>query len=364
VSLSNPYPTGTCILADDLTGACDAAAAFASRGIPTLVSLEPIDPTPGSGVLALSTATRDVAPAVAEAAIEALAQNPTLSQFPHIFKKIDSVFRGNTFVEIAATVRAFSGRIAIIAPASPRHGRTVTGATLHIRDLTGITSTYLRPTLEATGLHPAWLLSSNDPAQLASAMQAAQPRAIFCDASNDHNLATIVQAALTLSLTDPAHPILWIGSSGLAHALAESLHPAPAASPQPPQGPVLIFTGSNHPVSHHQLTHLRGNHPETFILRIERGHTPDEEIRAAIQPFSPAAIGCILLNGGDTALQVCRALSIRALHLSGEFAPGIPLGSASGGPFDGCTVILKSGGFGSAGLLTQIACSTRQEQPA
>ncbi len=358
--LSNSYRPTTCILADDLTGACDAAAAFAARSVSTAVRLEPDFSPSKSDVLALSTATRDIPSAQAAAVIEAAAAS--LDQFPISFKKIDSVFRGNTFVEIAAIVRAMPQRFAVIAPASPRHGRICTDGLLRVRDLTRRSIMSLRPNLAEAGLQPAWLAASNDPARLEAGMRLALETpspAVFCNAASDLDLAAIVRAASSLG-----PPILWVGSAGLAHALAASLHPAPIYVPQLPPGALLIFTGSNHAVTTHQLAHLSDHGHAPRILRIERNHTTDDEIRAAIRNIPPRSIGAILLNGGDTALQVCRALAIDTLYLSGEFAPGIPLGLAAGGPFNGSTVILKSGGFGPADLLTQLALSTRQEQPA
>jgi len=359
VPLSNPNrPTSTCILADDLTGACDAAAAFAARGIPTLVSLQPEISRLASDVLGLSTATRDVSPALAEAAIETLAQNPTLSQFPHIFKKIDSVFRGNTFVEIAATVRAFPNRFAVIAPASPRHGRTCVNGILRVRDISGRRSTPLRPALEQLGLIPHYIA-----ADLAAGVRQAHRQnasVVFCDSTSDHDLAVIVEAAESLRV-----PILWIGSSGLAHALASTFSQQPLRETPIRPGQVLLLTGSDHPVSRAQLDHL-DQHTDLPVttIPIVRDDTTDEQIRHALRCIEPRDLSCFVLNGGDTALQVCRAIGIDSLELRTEFANGVPQAVARGGRFDGATVILKSGGFGAPDLFSQIVRHAQQEQPA
>lgn len=362
--LSNPHPsnkyrpTSTCILADDLTGACDAAAAFAARGIPTLVRLDRDPLTPTDGVLALSTATRDVSPEVAEAAIKTLAQHPNLAHFSHIFKKIDSVFRGNTFLEIATAVRAFPNRLAVIAPASPRHGRTCINGVLHVADITGRRSTPLRPELEQHCLLPHYV--STD---LAAGIRQAQwqnASAVFCDSTSDHDLAVIVEAAESLQIS-----ILWIGSSGLAHALANSLPQQPMQETPMRPGHVILLTGSDHPVSRAQLDHL-DQHTDlpVTIIPIVRGDTTDEQIRHTLRRISPQDLSCLVLNGGDTALQVCRALGIDSLDLRAEFANGVPQAIAHGGRFDGTTVILKSGGFGASDLFSQIVRCARQEQHA
>jgi uncharacterized protein YgbK (DUF1537 family) len=347
VSIVHPVrrTTSVCVLADDLTGACDAAAAFASRGARTLVSLNALREDDSLDVQALCTATRDADPIHAAATLNFLVQSLPHGRFTEIFKKVDSVFRGNTFVEIAATIRAFPDRLAIIAPSFPAAGRTSADGMLHIQDLTGHQSIPLREGLRATGVHPAWLAATHDLRSLAASMQ--QPaQAIFCEASDDQHLQTIVQAARGLKL-----PILWIGSAGLAHALSAALY-SRSASPAPrlPRGGLLLFTGSNHPVSLQQLASLLTE--SVTVVHIERNVTSQSQIREAASHIEH---GTLLMNGGDTALQVCRALGILALQILGEFAPGIPQATACGGRFDGATVILKSGGFGDADLLCRIA---------
>ncbi len=353
-------PERLAIVADDLTGACDAAAAFANRGIPTEVDLAPRFNPSRATVAAICTATRDVPESIAAEAMQALAVDYRLAGFPRLFKKVDSVFRGNTFVEIAAAARAFPGRFAVIAPASPRHGRTCRDATLHIEDLSGRRVTALRAALEEQGLVPRWLAAGPG---LAAEIQSAyrqSARAVFCDSTCDEDLTRIVAAAHSLPT-----PILWIGSSGLAHALAATMPQRTATAAILNPGQVLLLTGSDHPVSAAQLAHLQQQPglPVT-VIRIERSQTTDGEIRFATQHLSAESLSCMILNGGDTALQVCRALGMDSLELGSEFAPGVAQAVACGGRFDGATVILKSGGFGTSDLFTQIARLAHQECPA
>ncbi len=92
--------------------------------------------------------------------------------------------------------------------------------------------------------------------------------------------------------------------------------------------------------------------------------TSAEEIRAAISAHDPSRIGCLFMTGGDTAHFICRALGIHALRLQREFAPGVPLAIAEGGPFNGVSVVLKSGGFGDPDLLCRLLETCRPEVPA
>ncbi|MBI2843817.1 MAG: four-carbon acid sugar kinase family protein [Armatimonadetes bacterium] len=54
----------------------------------------------------------------------------------------------------------------------------------------------------------------------------------------------------------------------------------------------------------------------------------------------------LFLCGGDTAYEVCRSLSARALFLGGATAPGVVMCALIGGPHDGLPVITKGGSVG------------------
>src|SRR5215469_11303390 len=117
------------ILADDLTGACDAAVAFTPACDLVRVQINS-EPSNDGWIHAMSTESRDVPVSDAEARIQSIAARLPLEA--ELFKKIDSVFRGNTAAEIAATLRYAHFDLAIIAPAYPVLGRTVRQSSLHI----------------------------------------------------------------------------------------------------------------------------------------------------------------------------------------------------------------------------------------
>ena len=112
------------IIADDLTGACDAAVHFRSAGLRTEVSLSLC--VPDADVVAFSTDSRDVRPEEVRRRIGAVAavMHPEI-----VFKKIDSVLRGRPGLEIAISLDAFRCDCAVITPAYPEMGRVVRGAT-------------------------------------------------------------------------------------------------------------------------------------------------------------------------------------------------------------------------------------------
>jgi D-threonate/D-erythronate kinase len=359
----------TFIIADDLTGACDAAVAFSTRGFNTDVLLDA--KSPGSAdieVCATCTQTRETSANRAAEAIHRIAQRHDLKQYGQIFKKIDSTFRGNTFHEIRAALDAFRDHFVVVAPAYPALGRISVDGILKIRDVAGKTSIAVRDGLHASGLRPHWISagqSSNQIEQEMSKSLRAGNRIVFCDAATNEDLKATVGAARALQ-----QRILWIGSAGLAHALAADLRPQGSCTERHANGSVLIFVGSNHLVTEMQVADLRKMNPAAVwpqeiadqaspenaatIFRIERSQTTEDEIRIAVANFKPHTVSCLFMTGGDTAMLVCRALGIHSLSLHKEFEPGVPQATALGGPFTGCNVILKSGGFGRIDVLSRV----------
>ena len=100
------------------------------------------------------------------------------------------------------------------------------------------------------------------------------------------------------------------------------------------------------------------------LFRIEWGQTTKDEIRSAVASFTPHTVSCLFMTGGNTAMLVCRALGIHSLRLHGEFEPGLPHATALGGPFTGCNIILKSGGFGQTDVLSRITKRFSHEKVA
>ena len=88
-------------------------------------------------------------------------------------------------------------------------------------------------------------------------------RALVCDSVDDADLDGIVEAAWTLE-----GPVLWVGSAGLADALARGGSARPAAahrrggaaragrSEARPRGPVIMWIGSHHPATNAQQHYL------------------------------------------------------------------------------------------------------------
>jgi uncharacterized protein YgbK (DUF1537 family) len=351
------------IVADDLTGACDAAVAFTRGCNPVRVQISS-QATEHAAIRAVTTESRDVTAEEAERRLRNIVER--LPPGAELFKKTDSIFRGNTAVEIAAALRYAPFDLAIIAPAYRALGRIVHQGVLNISDSAGTRTVPIADLLTQVGCSLRHLAANESSEPLAASLTdylSSGTAAVLCDASTSTHLTQIVRAARSLH-----KQILWIGSGGLAHALAAELH---AATMPPPKqlrdGPTIFFIGSPHPVSRAQVSHLRqvtqtaehlplASHStqDDLLVRIELGQTTADEIRRALASHEPAQTGCLFMTGGDTAHFVCRALQIRSLRLLHEFAPGVPVAVAEGGRFAGVRVVLKSGGFGEPDLLCRL----------
>ena len=331
-------PPECLLIADDLTGACDAAGPFAARGLRTRVFLT------GSGaaeVQAYSTGTRDAPPAEICERIAALAACLPVRGARTLFKKIDSTLRGSGEVEIAAALEAFSCDAAVITPAFPAMGRIVEAGVLRVLHDSDFPPVALAEWLRAP-------CASIRPGAVAGAV-ASGARLISVDAACDGDLDRIAAEILALD-----RRILWAGSAGLASALARTFPKRTDSS------------GT-------------GVHSRTGPLRHRLG--PSRHCRAAGRPArraplaarpSPCRVGssnpsrcagriaevrpaALFLSGGDTAAFVCRALGVDAIDLHGEILTGVPRGTLRGGDLDGLPVVTKSGGFGDARALIEVA---------
>lgn len=339
------------IIADDLTGACDTAVAFACVGMTTEVETTWSRRTASKAdVIAWNTESRDIDAAVSILRIEESASRLASESVHHVFKKVDSTFRGNSFTEIAACLATFPHELAIVAPAFPELGRTIRNGELTAKDFSGERNQSIFQGLQDTGVHPLKLSSAG---RLGEAYLSGA-KVLLCDTEAQQDLRAIVRTTLDVARSGN---VLWVGSGGLARALAGALGTADVSSCPITTGTnVLFIVGSDHPVTLRQLAHLRLAEGNAIIVRIDRTIDP-ELLRKKLSSYVDRGISCLFATGGDTALAVCRALDIDCLRVECEFSRGLPQSRILGGAFDGAHFIMKSGGFGEEDVLSRIAHS-------
>lgn len=323
-------PVRVLLLADDLTGACDAGVHFAMRGLPTAAAITLENARGDMPVWSVNLESRDLErPAIERLFGHAGSHVPTTPE-TIIFKKIDSTLRGNAGIETAEAMKAFGCDAAVFTPALPALGRTVENGILRIFGNSAVeVSAYLRDQ------------EVNLPCSDA-----------VCDADLDRIVA---EGMIT------GRRILWAGSAGLAAALARALKaPAQANARQseyacaiPSTGPIVFYIGSTHRATTMQVDALQAAAADDIALfPVPRGRVTPAEIRSFACTTNPAAL---VLSGGDTASLVCRALGAIRIDLTHEIIPGVPYGILRGGVAEGTPVATKSGGFGAPDALIQVA---------
>lgn len=366
------------LIADDLTGALDTAAAFAGAG-PVRVALSPqTAPAGWRGPLAIDTGNRDRRSATARAAAAALAAAHLRADML-AFCKVDSVLRGAPALDVAAAVAALRPARIVIAPAFPAQGRITRDGRQWRRDAGGWAP--LTPALAALAPCGARLWAAG-----AAPVEGFGPGAHVCDAETDADLARVAQAALA----GGAAPLLLVGAAGLAAALAAlmttqtTLGAAVAADPAP--GPALLIFGTPHAATRAQIAALaetgvaqplaldaqatggparaaqamlaQGRPALLDLSRAGEGRDPRDAARvidrllAAVARMPPPPVAFI--GGGATLAALLRHLRAEALDAEGLATPGVAQARILGGAWDGAPILTKSGGFGAPDLLARL----------
>jgi len=357
------------LIADDLTGACDSAVHFKLRGVRSVVHLDFSPRHPRTArVHAFNTETRDADVAEMEQRIRRLAELTSPTNPEIIFKKIDSLLRGNPGREVLAALEAFGCDLAIVTPAFPEMGRTVRDGHLEVHGDATWERLEVAALLRGQGLEQCTHIA---PGTLAQAIEKGA-RVISLDIMAHNELELMVAEVLATGRN-----VLWAGSGGLASALAGVLFPGAMVreSNVPGELPVLFCIGSDHAVTTAQVAALRkerytseihagscdpadilgalerGHH---VVLRIPRDQIPRERLQLLLRHIRGRA-GAIVLSGGDTAAAVCRAVEAREIEVADQIVAGLPWGTLRGGLLDGFLIATKSGAFGREADLIKVA---------
>lgn len=327
------------IIADDLTGALDAAAPFAAikGGVSVATSVEALaDGIPDAGVLSVSTRSREIPASEAAARVRQVLH--ALPKGVRLFKKIDSRMKGN----IAAELQVVDGLL-FVAPALPEFGRIVSDEMI-------------------SGFGIEVPISVRD--RLGDQ----------ADRSDIPATRTSEEMQQALSKT-PANAIL-VGARGLAVALAEKMGVKQQSTGSRLPCPVGFVVGSTDPITMAQTARLISELPELHCIRAPSGEAPSPtgKLRniTLIQasegtPTDPSTVAkrfartvspwladmeSVVVTGGATAEAVLDALDIRWLDLRGEAQPGLPLSIANGK-----MIATKSGGFGEPDTLLKLVAT-------
>jgi uncharacterized protein YgbK (DUF1537 family) len=257
--------------------------------------------------------------------------------------------------EVQAALDGFHRDIAIVCPAIPDLGRTVSEGQVRGRGA-------------EAGL------------SIAGSLGRVLERCRIPDARTDDDVDRVAHDIL-------AAPgiFLAVGARGLAGALARTLaaglgggEPARIGFHLP--RPLLVGIGSRDPITRAQVDVLRERlgpmlveapggdpktHPHADGADVTGFVMSTGEVRAtaaeAAERFAHHLAGVVrqhrsrslVLSGGDIAAAVMAALDIGLLRVAGEILPGLPVCQALGAGHD-MTIVTKSGGFGGPDTLLRL----------
>ncbi|MDR1429998.1 MAG: hypothetical protein LBI85_06880 [Spirochaetaceae bacterium] len=410
----------TSILADDLTGANDTAIQFVNEGLSSLVLTHTGGTNSSSfgnyDVIALNSGSRSMkAPDAYRTARDLTARFRTTLDGGRLYKKVDSVLRGNPAAELSAVMDELDIPLAVVAPSFPANQSIVRQGKLNSGsagiDAVDIFSRGIKGKAGGIALEEI----RGGPARAARYMldrHADGVNVFVADAVTDDDLEIIYHSSLLLD-----RPLVLSGSAALARHMARDMSRSRAGRLVRPEripfsgGPVLVVAGTRQAETAAQLTTLSrinsspiirfktelvcrgkaadavlaafseasrimGDSGDLCIIAVEsmfkseipagdvdrlEAESPDSAaaVSAALGSLADRLLGTfgfsvLISTGGDTTLGVCRSLGVEGIEPVAEICPGIPLGRIVGGPYEGRSMVTKSGRFGNQESLLEI----------
>jgi len=404
------------VIADDLTGAFDTAIQYTKKNIEVSVSIYPdIDKfcaQDSTEVLVADTESRHISPSEAAERVKRVVRKGLRAGVGSIYKKTDSVLRGNIGSELAAVMEVSKKNSMAFIPAYPAANRTtqrgvhfVNGVPLH---RTGLANDPINPiktsnVAEIIG-QSAGLEVRVVPAEYKGDLTGKGNGVVYVfDACSDEDMMRIAQhlykrKALGISA----------GCAGFSGILADVLEfeKNKNQTEKLVKGNMLIVCGSVNEVSINQVSFaqkcgftavtlsaeqktdetyyesesgrrfidglaaalesngrlivcttdpLRGK--ESFLVNDEQNEMPfriSNTVSVLVkQVMKRTRVGTLMIFGGETAVKVLRRLECTVLKIVDEVGLGTVL-SVMDCKQGKCNLITKSGGFGKRSVIVDV----------
>jgi len=395
------------ILADDLTGATDTGIQFRKNGIHTLVMVDGckaiLKERENYSALAINMSSRELNGQAAYAKTSEIIRKLDIRRDDLVYKKVDSLMRGNPVEELDAVLCETGRKLAVLAPSYPATGRLVANGILLMPDGT---SRNLISLFKEKSKYPVCtidtMLLRRKKNELIQHMQNVSGNMIYLfDSSTEKDLKLVAEIGLEFQ-TD----VVFCGSAGLAKGIAACLVPQ-KENVTFSKGKILIVTGSRKKETADQIQEIRKKYKlglvimstqkillkddpdvsgataeevrqkleenETGVilaldslfvnqtgfvdgdqLTKEEGNIISQSIRRVMETVDPNIFGAFIIVGGDTALSVCKAFQATQIRLSDEVQSGVPMGILMDGRAKGTPIITKSGAFGDKDTLVRV----------
>jgi uncharacterized protein YgbK (DUF1537 family) len=403
------------VIADDLTGACDVAAALLPLPGDVVVAGTARWSAPGGAhVVVRNTQSRTLAPERAAARVRHAFDDLPAGWLGVVLKKIDTGLRGPLGAELDAAMDASGADVALVLPAIPDAGRTTVGGrqladgtpvheTAFARDPDNpVTDACVAAVIASTSRRRTATVDLDEVRSGGAAAALADRRAagatiVVGDAETDEDLDRWI-ASVPVPNAAGGRSIVLAGSTGIARALHRRLlvrdgsrRPSLLARPAGCDAAVLVVSGSAHPVAREQLRHAErlglvrtteldpgaperaadalsnalrdGRHAALAVPGEPHDGGRDRVLeavarttRAVVERRCPRAL---VLVGGETAFHVLAALGDPRLRIEGTPAPLAVRATVLDGGIAGLPLVTKGGSTGPperlASLVAEVA---------
>lgn len=387
------------VIADDLTGANDAGAQFACRGLDTRVLTiwrESIEEEPeGTEILVVNTESRHVEADEAARRVTAAVAYAAKRGAKFVYKKTDSTLRGNLGAELEAVCRTRDAGPLIYVPAVPSAGRAVRDGVLYVNGvpaaetefgkdpLAPYTGSSVKDRIEEQSQLPMRII----PLHVLRAGQAVfgdKPEIVVVEGEIEADLERTARSARR------GMPTCWAGPAAFAAYLPKLFGIARRSEGLPEMhGPILAACGSQTsvaveqteravragfrkiPIDFHEVSREQGARSiaervaadfrcgRDAVLTLTAG--PDDAPAQLIRRFAiivrdimdASAVHTLVIFGGDTSQGILRELGGPVCRIRGEIELGVTCMEMEYRR-QPITVITKSGGFGNPDILLTI----------
>ncbi|MGI6039538.1 MAG: four-carbon acid sugar kinase family protein [Eubacteriales bacterium] len=400
------------VIADDLTGALDTAVQFSAFDVQIRITLidQLSDDDFSEGILVVDTETRHMTGEDAYRVVYELVERAVEQGVTYIYKKTDSVLRGNSGAELAAVLNASRLSKLHFIPAFPRTGRITLGGIQYVNGIPisesdfrndpvdPVTESSIKKILRRQTDLPIILIPSGENIEKL-------PDGILV-----YDVQSQQQMEMLAGSFNKQNDFLFAGCAGMAETMPKILElQVKHTAQETVNKPVIVINGSPNPVSVNQCDHaesvgiprfrlmpeqkLNGNwistpEADNLVLQITRscaqkmisivdvndsdkGATnrfalemgmSSENVRMHIiellgrlvKKLLDTDLDCIVfIMGGDSLLGMVRGLEISRLGVLGQISPGVVLSQFY---YRGKRryLLSKSGGFGEPELFSHI----------
>lgn len=375
------------IIADDLTGSCDAGLQMRRLGLPTRVQITTacaLDPR--IETLVLDTESRNVEEKEAISLVRLALASIDPKRVGRVIKKIDSTLRGNVVAEVLEVAARFEAETIVVAPSFPDQGRTVKEGMLYVHGMPLLKTEIGKDPIKAVtegNLVTLFAGQKTYEVQSFDAKTETKGRHLYvCDATTDEDLRAIARHFASRDVRT-----LFVGSAGIAEALVslrweqKSALAVVASLSERTHIQVLELKKRSIPIIgvkvddillHKDLSaylqsalgHLKSGRDVVLCTSsvleprsYQSEHTGLSESQIAWrikttlstltkQILDQVDLSGLFLTGGDMANGVLGELDVREVELEREVLQGIPLMKVVGSRYDGLRVITKAGAFG------------------